>query len=71
MTDLKPLPDVLVTNIHRRFTGVSATVAALIPLQQKERDVAVIDTGSLGLPSTWPLWKVVRQGWSHPKNGNT
>jgi len=60
------LPDLLVTNLHRRFTGVSATVAALVPRQQTERDIAVVDTGSLGLSNTWPLWRVIRRGWSRP-----
>jgi hypothetical protein len=55
MTQEGQLPDYLVTNIHRRFTGVSATVAALVPRQQTERDIAVVDTGALRLSNTWPI----------------
>ena len=65
------LPGCVVTNLHRRFTGVSATVAALVPRQQSEREIAVVDTGSLGLSNTWPLLRVIQRGWSRPPNGIT
>lgn len=65
------LPSCVVINLHRRFTGVSATVAALVPRQQAEREIAVVDTGSLGLSNTWPLLQVIRRGWSRPPNGIT
>ncbi|MXU65855.1 glycosyltransferase family 4 protein [Oceanomicrobium pacificus] len=63
------LPDIVVANQHARFTGVSATVAALVPLQQEEREIAVVDTGGLGLSGTWPLRSVVRAGWSATSDG--
>ena len=69
MTQEGQLPDFLVTNIHRRFTGVSATVAALVPRQQTERDIAVVDTGALRLSNTWPVWRVISRGWSRPPSG--
>ena len=53
-----------------RAIGVSATVAALVPQQQSEREIAVVDTGSLGLSNTWPLWRVIWRGWSRPPSGN-
>lgn len=69
MDDTARLPDVVVANIHRRFTGVSATVAALIPVQQTKRTIAVVDTGQLGVQNTWPFLRVLLQGWSRPKRG--
>jgi mannosyltransferase len=57
---------VLVTNLHRRFTGVSATVRALVPLQQERRTVAVLDTGALGLAGRVSLGVVLRLGWRPP-----
>ena len=39
---------VLVVNLHRRFAGVSATILALVPVQQRERRIAVLDRGELG-----------------------
>ena len=71
MTHERDLPGCVVTNLHRRFTGVSATVAALVPRQQSEREIAVVDTGSLGLSNTWALLQVIRRGWSRPPNGIT
>ncbi len=64
------LPDILVTNLHRRFTGVSATVQVLVPFQQTREDIAVLDTGGLGLPGTVPFRTILRHGWSRPVNGN-
>lgn len=65
----KPIPDIIVTNLHKRFTGVSATVAALVPLQQETLDVGVLDSGDLGLNNTLGVWQVIRGGWSKPRGG--
>ena len=45
------LPDVVVTNLHRRYTGVSATVRALVPLQRQDLSIGLLDWGGLGLPA--------------------
>ena len=63
------LPDIVVTNLHRRYTGVSATVKALVPIQQQREAIAVLDSGNLGLPGTVGFWVIVRNGWSRPKSG--
>lgn len=67
------LPDVVVTNLHRRYTGVSATVKALVPHQRRQLDVAVWDWGGLGLGAgaggQLGLWQLLRWGWSRPRAG--
>lgn len=65
----EPLPEVVVANLHRRYTGVSATVAALVPVQRRGRALAVVDSGGLGLPGTWPLARIAAQGWQRPPSG--
>lgn len=57
---------VLVVNLHRRFAGVSATILALVPVQQRERRIAVLDRGELGLAGSVRLRDVFRHGWSPP-----
>ncbi len=68
MLDHSALRDaaVLVVNLHRRFAGVSATIAALVPVQQRERRVAVLDRGALGLAGTIGWSELLRHGWSPP-----
>lgn len=58
-----PLPSVVVTNLHRRYTGVSATVAAVIPSQRRLREIALVDTGGLGLGGEVSLFQLVSGGW--------
>lgn len=59
-------PEVVVTNLHRRYTGVSATVKALVPRQRRHLAVAVWDWGGLGLGGEiGPGW-LLRRGWSPP-----
>ena len=58
---------VLVVNLHRRFAGVSATILALVPVQQRERRIAVLDRGALGLPDTVGPGAVLRHGWRPPE----
>lgn len=65
----KKLPDIIVANLHRRFTGVSATVAALVPVQQKTEDIGVLDEGDLGLPNTLHIRRILIHGWSKPTQG--
>lgn len=61
--------DVLVVNLHRRYSGVSATMHALVPVQQRSRKVVVLDRGGMDLPGTIGLSGVFRHGWSRPPSG--
>ena len=63
------LPDVVVTNLHRRYTGVSATVRALVPLQRQYLSIGLLDWGGLGLPAQVRWGQLLRQGWSRPSRG--
>jgi mannosyltransferase len=63
------LPDVVVTNFHRRYTGVSATVRALVPLQRQSLAVGLLDWGRLGLASRLRWWDLLWLGWSRPSRG--
>ena len=68
MTSL-PLADVVVANIHRRYTGVSATVRALMPHLRAQRQVDLFDTGRLELGGEISFFTLLRWGWSHPSEG--
>ena len=63
------LPDVVVTNFHRRYTGVSATVRALVPLQRQSLAIGLLDWGGLGLASRLRCWDLLWLGWSRPSRG--
>ena len=63
------LPDVVVPNLHRRYTGVSATVKALVPRQRQDIPIGLWDQGSLGLPDCLHWWDLLRWGWTQPHQG--
>ena len=65
MQDL--LPEILVTNLHHRYTGVSATIKSLVPHQRLQNNVAVWDWGGLGLGGEIGIRVLLRLGWSKPK----
>lgn len=69
LISVPPLADVVVANIHRRYTGVSATVRALMPHLREFRDVSLFDTGRLGLGGEISLGSLIRWGWTPPSNG--
>ncbi|MGC5197338.1 glycosyltransferase family 4 protein, partial [Aphanothece microscopica] len=50
-----------------RYTGVSATVRALVPLQRRFRAIGLLDGGHLGLPPGMAVGDLLRQGWSRPR----
>jgi mannosyltransferase len=63
------LADVVVANLHRRYTGISATVKALVPHQRKDVSISLVDTGRLGFDNALSFWQVLGSGWSPPGNG--
>jgi mannosyltransferase len=62
------LPEVVVTNLHRRYTGVSATVMALVAEQRRYLNVAVWDWGGLALGGEVSFLQILRWGWSSPSH---
>ncbi|MCY3878414.1 MAG: glycosyltransferase [Rhodobacteraceae bacterium] len=62
------LPNIVVMNLHPRYTGISATIQALVPEQQRHIDIAVIDRGGLGLSNCWSLAGVVLAGFRRPED---
>lgn len=65
------LPDILVTNLHRRYTGVSATIKALLPHQAAIQPVGLWDTGGVDISQATPisLALLLRRGWTKPRKG--
>ena len=59
-------PNVVVANLHKRFTGISATVRALLPKQRRELDIGLVDTGKLGLGGTIKLARIAVEGFAKP-----
>ena len=64
-----PLADIVVANIHRRYTGVSATVRALMPHLRAQRQVDLFDTGALQLGGDISFLTLLRRGWTQPSQG--
>jgi mannosyltransferase len=64
-----PLADVVVANIHRRYTGVSATVRALMPHLRAQKQVDLLDTGCLNLGGEISFLTLLRYGWTQPSQG--
>jgi mannosyltransferase len=64
-----PLADIVVANIHRRYTGVSATVRALMPHLRAQRQVGLFDTGRLKLGGEISFLTLLRYGWTQPTQG--
>jgi mannosyltransferase len=66
----KPLPvrevEVIAANLKRRHTGVTSTVAALLPVQSRGLRIAALGPD---LPADWPrtTWaSLLREGWQRP-----
>jgi len=63
------LSDVVVPNLHHRYTGVSATVKALVPCQRQTLPIGLLDQGRLGLPGCLQWSSLWRLGWTRPQAG--
>lgn len=64
---LERLPNVVVTNLHKRFTGISASLLAVLPEQRRDFEIAVIDRGGLDVPGKWPLPRMILAGFRGPE----
>jgi mannosyltransferase len=65
----RSLPEVVVTNFDRNFSGVSATIANVLPVQAERLDVGLLGS-DLGLSHVRRIdWRdVSRRGWIKPAN---
>ena len=63
-------PDVFVANMHKRFTGISATIRSLVPVQRGRVEIGVVDTGGLGLGGEWTLRELAIAGFRRPAKSN-
>ena len=63
------LADVVVPNFHRRYTGVSATIQALVPCQRRSRPIGLWDWGGLPLMAQFSWIDLLRHGWDRPLLG--
>ncbi len=62
------LPEVVVTNFDRNFSGVSATIANLMPVQSEDLEIGLLGRG-LNLPGRIQRlnWRdVLKRGWIRP-----
>ena len=64
------LADVVVPNFHRRYTGVSATIQALVPCQRRSRQVGLWDWGGLPVLAQFSWIDLLRHGWDRPLLGS-
>ncbi|HVR37407.1 MAG TPA: glycosyltransferase family 4 protein [Methylomirabilota bacterium] len=67
-SDFKDI-DVIAPNLHRRYSGVTSTIVALVPEQAKRVRIASVGTN---LPPHVPrvrFWRVVLRGWTLPASG--
>ena len=63
----KILPNVIIANLHRRHTGVSSTIKALIPYQKKGMDVGIADLGDLKTEhNKFSIMSLIIKGFSRP-----
>lgn len=60
------IPNVIALNIHRRFTGISATVRTLVPIQRREVEIGLVDSGGLDVDGKIGLLHVALQGFRKP-----
>ena len=63
------LADVVVANFHRRYTGVSATIQALVPCQRQSVRIGLWDWGGLPLPAQFSWIDLLSHGWDRPLRG--
>ena len=60
------LPNIVITNLHRRFTGISATILNLVPIQRESINIHFVDWGELGLKHSKSLFELFLKGFTRP-----
>ena len=59
--------EVVAPNLHRRYSGVTSTVMALLPWQAKDIRIAAAGWHVPSTVARVPMWKVILGGWSRPR----
>ena len=62
-------PSIVVCNLHRRFTGISATIKSIVPHQRRELEIAIADIGNLELGGEYSIIDIAIMGFTNPDLG--
>ena len=62
-------PGIVVLNLHRRFTGISATIKSIVPHQRRELDIAIVDIGNLELGGEYSIIDIAIMGFTNSNLG--
>ena len=62
-------PGFVVLNLHRRFTGVSATIKSIVPHQRRELEIAIVDIGNLELGGEYSIIDIAIFGFTNSNLG--
>jgi mannosyltransferase len=61
-------PNLIVTDLHRRVTGVGTTIRTLVPLINEQEPLALVATMPHGSATRYGLWKALRLCRRAPRN---
>ena len=61
--------DIVVLNLHRRFTGISATIKSIVPHQRRELEIAIVDIGNLELGGEYSIIDIAIMGFTNSNLG--
>ena len=62
-------PSIVVFNLHRRFTGISATIKSIVPHQRRELEIAIVDIGNLKLGGEYSIVDIAIMGFTNSDLG--
>ena len=62
-------PGIVVLNLHRRFTGISATIKSIVPHQRRELEIAIVDIGKLELGGEYSIVDIATMGFTNSDLG--
>ena len=62
-------PSIVVFNLHRRFTGISATIKSIVPHQRREFEIAIVDIGNLKLGGEYSIIDIAIMGFTNSDLG--
>ena len=62
-------PSIVVLNLHRRFTGISATIKSIVPHQRRELEIAIADIGNLELGGEYSIIDIAILGFTNSDLG--